>query len=150
MLRIVSNQDTRPSLLINHLSVLSGLLSWCCTDTTLRLYSLAMSANLLSRSSLDSALPTKLVIKTNEEAMDRVENGDHVLTKDGILVRVPMRGRDLAVVGGIDLDRIVVMYYLTHLFLPFNVITRSVCSSTSWLSMDSLFPSQFFESFAYA
>ncbi len=47
----------------------------------------------------------KLVIKTNEEVMDRVENGDVVLTKDGKQIRVPMRGRDLAVVSGIKEDK---------------------------------------------
>ncbi len=47
----------------------------------------------------------KLVIKTNEEVMDRVENGDYVLTKDGNQIRVPMRGRDLAVVSGIKEDK---------------------------------------------
>ncbi len=48
----------------------------------------------------------KLVVKTNEEVMDRVENGDHVLTKGGEVVRVPMKGRDLAVVGGIKEDKV--------------------------------------------
>jgi len=47
----------------------------------------------------------KLVIKTNEETMDRVEHGDYVLTKDGKQIRVPMKGRDLAVVGGIKEDK---------------------------------------------
>jgi len=46
----------------------------------------------------------KLVVKTNEETMDRVENGDYVLRGDK-LVRVPMKGRDLAVVGGIKEDK---------------------------------------------
>jgi len=46
----------------------------------------------------------KLVIKTNEQVMDRVEHGDYVL-RGSKLVRVPMRGRDLAVVSGIKEDK---------------------------------------------
>jgi len=47
----------------------------------------------------------EIVIKTNEEVLDRVKNGDVVLTKDGKQIRVPMKGRDLAVVGGIKEDK---------------------------------------------
>ena len=47
----------------------------------------------------------EIVIKTNEQIIDRIDNGDTVLTKDGKQVRVPMKGRDLAVVGGIKEDK---------------------------------------------
>jgi len=46
----------------------------------------------------------EIVIKTNEQVMDRVEHGDVVL-RNGKQVRVPMKGRDLAVVGGIKEDK---------------------------------------------
>ena len=46
----------------------------------------------------------EIVVKTNEQVMDRVEHGDVVL-RNGKQVRVPMKGRDLAVVGGIKEDK---------------------------------------------
>ena len=46
----------------------------------------------------------EIVIKTNEQVIDRVEHGDVVL-RNGKQVRVPMKGRDLAVVGGIKEDK---------------------------------------------
>ncbi len=46
----------------------------------------------------------EIVIKTNEQVIDRVENGDVVL-RNGKQVRVPMKGRDLAVVSGIKEDK---------------------------------------------
>lgn len=46
----------------------------------------------------------EIVIKTNEQVLDRIENGDVVLRGDK-QVRVPMKGRDLAVVGGIVQDK---------------------------------------------
>ena len=63
----------------------------------------------------------ELVIESNKEVLDRVQNGDHKLVKtkkaikhddgslevseDYELKRVPMSGRDLAVVGGIKEDK---------------------------------------------
>ena len=41
---------------------------------------------------------------SGEALEDRITNGDQVLTKDG-LVTVPMKGRDLAVVNGIQIDK---------------------------------------------
>ena len=41
---------------------------------------------------------------SGEQLQDRIVNGDPKLTKDGI-VRVPMAGRDLAVVNGIQIDK---------------------------------------------
>ncbi len=46
----------------------------------------------------------ELVVLSNEEIKDRVQNGDYVLKGDK-LVRVPMKGRDLAVVSGIKEDK---------------------------------------------
>ncbi len=46
----------------------------------------------------------EIVIKTNEQVIDRVEHGDVVL-RNGKQVRVPMKGRDLAVVSGIKEDK---------------------------------------------
>lgn len=40
----------------------------------------------------------------NEEIADRIENGDYKLTKDGV-VRVPMGGKELAVVSGIKEEK---------------------------------------------
>ena len=42
----------------------------------------------------------EVALKANEEVMDRLKNGDEVVTKDG-LQRIKMKGRDVAVVGGI-------------------------------------------------
>ena len=39
------------------------------------------------------------------ELQDRIVNGDHKLTKGGTTVRMPMSGRDLAVVNGIQVDK---------------------------------------------
>ncbi len=46
----------------------------------------------------------RLVIESNEEALDRVQNGDYVL-RGGELFRVPIKGRDLAVISGIKEDK---------------------------------------------
>lgn len=46
----------------------------------------------------------EIVIKTNEQIIDRIDNGDVVL-RNGKQVRVPMKGRDLAVVSGIKEDK---------------------------------------------
>jgi hypothetical protein len=43
----------------------------------------------------------KVVQRTIDKLIDRVDNGDVVLDKDGELVNVPIRGRDLAVIAGI-------------------------------------------------
>ena len=47
----------------------------------------------------------EIVVKTNEQIIDRIDNGDTVLTKDGKQVRVPIKGRDLAVISGIKEDK---------------------------------------------
>ena len=40
-----------------------------------------------------------------DQLKDRVENGDHVLTKDGDLVRKPMSGKDLSLTTAINIDK---------------------------------------------
>ena len=45
-----------------------------------------------------------IATKANEVVLDRLENGDSVVTKDGV-ISVPMKGRDAAVVGGIMQDK---------------------------------------------
>ena len=46
----------------------------------------------------------EIAVKANEGVLDRIDKGDHKLTKEGI-VRVPMDGKSLAVVGGIAQDK---------------------------------------------
>lgn len=43
----------------------------------------------------------KIVEKTQNKLLERVENGDIVLGKDGEQITVPVRARDLAVIAGI-------------------------------------------------
>ena len=47
----------------------------------------------------------EIVIKSNEQILDRIDNGDTVLTKSGDRVRVPLKGRDLAIISGIKEDK---------------------------------------------
>jgi len=47
----------------------------------------------------------KIVVKTNEQIIDRIDNGDTVLDKHGVKVQVPLKGRDLAVISGIKEDK---------------------------------------------
>ena len=46
-----------------------------------------------------------LVIASNEQIADRIAHGDTVLDKHGEHVKIPMKGRDLAVVAGIKEDK---------------------------------------------
>lgn len=46
-----------------------------------------------------------IVDRCINETLDRVENGDHVLDKEGNIKRVPMKGRDAAVVGAMWYDK---------------------------------------------
>ena len=48
---------------------------------------------------------TEIVGKTLDQLSDRVENGDHVLTKSGEVVRVPVKARDLSIVAAINIDK---------------------------------------------
>ncbi len=47
----------------------------------------------------------EIVIKTNEQIIDRIHNGDTVFDKHGVKVQMPLRGRDLAVISGIKEDK---------------------------------------------
>ena len=51
------------------------------------------------------ALQTTVIHRSGEELLDRVENGDEVVTKDGDVVRKKMTGRDLAMVHGTAWDK---------------------------------------------
>ena len=54
----------------------------------------------------DELLAQNLAIATaaNLQVMDRIDNGDHKVVRDKI-IRVPMTGKDLAVVSGIKEDK---------------------------------------------
>jgi len=77
------------------------IMSWA-KDSSVWVDSLSKARQEISDEILASNL--EIVIKTNEQVMDRVEHGDVVL-RNGKQVRVPMKGRDLAVVGGIKEDK---------------------------------------------
>ena len=77
------------------------IMSWA-KDSPVWVDSLSKARQEISDEILASNL--EIVIKTNEQVIDRVENGDVVL-RNGKQVRVPMKGRDLAVVGGIKEDK---------------------------------------------
>lgn len=48
---------------------------------------------------------TKIVRKSQEIMLERLEHGDYNQTKDGKLVRVPVKMRDAAIVGAISADK---------------------------------------------
>ena len=48
----------------------------------------------------------EIVDEANLQALDRVRNGDFVLTKNGELMRKPMSGRDLITTGAIAFDKL--------------------------------------------
>ena len=48
----------------------------------------------------------EIVDEANLQALDRVKNGDFVLTKSGELVRKPMSGRDVITTGAIAFDKL--------------------------------------------
>lgn len=48
---------------------------------------------------------TKIVQKTQAVVLDRLENGDFVYDKEGVLVRKPVSIRDAAIVSGISVDK---------------------------------------------
>lgn len=47
-----------------------------------------------------------IILKTQERLLERVENGDVQLGKDGEQVLVPIKGRDLAVIAGIATQQV--------------------------------------------
>lgn len=51
------------------------------------------------------ALQTTIIHRSGEELLDRIEEGDEVVTKDGDVVRKKMTGRDLAMVHGTAWDK---------------------------------------------
>ena len=48
----------------------------------------------------------EIVDEASRQALDRVRNGDFVLTKSGELVRKPMSGRDVITTGAIAFDKL--------------------------------------------
>lgn len=48
---------------------------------------------------------TRIVKKSQEIMMDRLENGDYTLARDGTAVRKPVSVRDAAIVGAIGIDK---------------------------------------------
>lgn len=48
---------------------------------------------------------TQIVDKSLDQIVDRIENGDSVLTRDGELVKKPMSGKDLSLVAAINVDK---------------------------------------------
>lgn len=49
---------------------------------------------------------TKLIVSGFDAMQDRMTNGDHHLTKDGDIVRVPVKLRDAATATGISFDKL--------------------------------------------
>jgi len=47
----------------------------------------------------------RIVQKAADETLDRLENGDHHLGKDGEIIRVPVKARDLTIVCGTAFDK---------------------------------------------
>lgn len=47
----------------------------------------------------------EIIVSALDQLQDRVVNGDHVLTKDGELVRKPVVARDLSIVTAINIDK---------------------------------------------
>ena len=95
------------------------IVSWANGDCAVWVDSLVKARQEISDEIL--ACNLKIVVATNEQVLDRIENGDHKLVKtkkaikhddgslevseDYELKRVPMPGRDLAVVSGIKEDK---------------------------------------------
>jgi len=49
----------------------------------------------------------EIIHESAKETLDRVKNGDVIRdTKTGELVRVPIKGRDLAIIGGVAFDKL--------------------------------------------
>ena len=48
---------------------------------------------------------TRIIEKASSEVMDRLDNGDYVLQRDGTMKRVPLKGKELAVVAAVTYDK---------------------------------------------
>lgn len=48
---------------------------------------------------------TEIIEKSLEQLVDRVENGDHHVLRDGTLVRKPISAKDLSLVAAINVDK---------------------------------------------
>lgn len=51
------------------------------------------------------AMYTNAIHKAQNQVIDRIEHGDYILDKQNQLVRKPMNGKDLAMVGAIQFDK---------------------------------------------
>jgi transposase-like protein len=51
----------------------------------------------------------KIASKVQDQILDRIEDGDHVVLRDGSVIRVPVKARELAVVGAIATDKILAL-----------------------------------------
>lgn len=47
-----------------------------------------------------------IILKTQERLLERVESGDLHITKDGEMINIPIKGRDLAVIAGIATQQV--------------------------------------------
>lgn len=54
-----------------------------------------------------SAKFRKIVKKVQEQILDRLEDGDHVVLKDGSVIRVPVKAKELAIIGAVSTDKII-------------------------------------------
>ena len=54
-----------------------------------------------------SAKFRKIVNKVQDQIFDRLKDGDHYVLRDGSVIRVPIKARELAVVGAIAIDKVV-------------------------------------------
>jgi hypothetical protein len=48
----------------------------------------------------------RVIKEGTDQILDRIKNGDHVLGKDGELIRKPMSGRDLTIAAGTAFDKL--------------------------------------------
>jgi hypothetical protein len=60
-----------------------------------------------------------IIEKANRETVDRLDNGDHIVTKDGIQ-RIPIKGKDAATIGAIAYDKM-----RLSLNMPTSITVRS-------------------------
>ena len=47
----------------------------------------------------------KIATRSGEEILDRIDNGDHHIDKEGNTIRIPVKARDLSAIGGISQDK---------------------------------------------
>jgi len=65
---------------------------------------LLTSIRLEKSDEIDASI-TNILDASTKQLTDRINNGDEVLNKDGDIIRLAMKGRDLATVFGITFDK---------------------------------------------